>query len=198
MTYCEGFYTPASLPNATLSKSDISKNVTRCSNRTAMYDLDIQQILQQELDEGGTGIDLSDLNWPDDIQKGLDVLRTAAKATFVLYCIAIGFIGLALIAAVVSLFLAGRLSAFINLILDWLAFIVLGIASAIATAISVKGANTINKYGDDIGVSASKGTKFLIITWVATGLLLVSSMIWCVLAVLGRRRKKTGTAPKYG
>lgn len=133
-----------------------------------------------------------------DIQKGLNALRIAAKATFVLYCIAIGFIGVALIAAVLSLFFAGRLSAFLNLILDWLAFIVLGIASAITTAISVKGTETINKYGGEIGVRASKGEKFLVITWVATGLLLVSSLIWCVLAVVGRKRKRAGGAPKYG
>lgn len=97
MTYCEGYYTPGPTANATLDKSDISKNVTKCSNRTAMYNFDPQAILQRELDESGTGIDLSDLDWPEDIQDGIDALRVSAKATFVLYCVAIGFIGVALI-----------------------------------------------------------------------------------------------------
>lgn len=103
MTYCEGYYKPGPVPNATLSKDDISKNVTECSNRTAMYNFDPEEILQRELDESGTGVDLSDLDWPDDIQKGIDALIISAKATFVLYCIAIGFIGVALLSVSVTI-----------------------------------------------------------------------------------------------
>ncbi|EME88066.1 uncharacterized protein MYCFIDRAFT_85950 [Pseudocercospora fijiensis CIRAD86] len=199
MTYCEGYYKPGPVPNATLSKDDISKNVTQCSNRTAMYSFDPQEILQKELNESGTGVDLSDLDWPEDIQKGIDAVRISAKATFVLYCIAIGFIGIALVLAAISFCTQGRLSALINVIVDWLAFIVLGIASAIATAIAVKASDVINRYGHDIGVSASKGRNFLIITWVATGLLLLSSILWCVdCCVGGRRKRHQYTAAKHG
>lgn len=207
MTYCEGYYYYNNNNNNTRdnnnnnndnNEDDAKKNITKCSNRTALYNFNPQKILQQELDASNTGIDLSDLNWPSDISTGLNALRIAAKATFVLYCIAIGFIGIALLAAVASIFLAGRLSAILNVIADWMAFVTLGIASAIATAVAVKGARTINKYGGEVGVSADRGTKFLVITWVATGLLLLSSVVWCVLAVMGRRRYKAGTVPKYG
>lgn len=208
MTYCEGYYyynnnnnnnnTRDNNNNNNNDEEDAKKNITKCSNRTALYNFNPQKILQQELDASNTGIDLSDLNWPSDISTGLNALRIAAKATFVLYCIAIGFIGIALLAAVASIFLAGRLSAILNVIADWMAFVTLGIASAIATAVAVKGARTINKYGGEVGVSADRGNKFLVITWVATGLLLLSSVVWCVLAVMGRKRYKAGTVPKYG
>ncbi|KAF7190212.1 SUR7 family protein pun1 [Pseudocercospora fuligena] len=199
MTYCEGYYKPGPVANATLSKDDISKNVTECSNRTAMYNFDPEEILQRELDESGTGVDLSDLDWPDDIQKGIDALRISAKATFVLYCIAIGFIGVAFLSAGISFFMQGRLSALINVILDWFAFVVLGIASAIATAIAVKASGVINEYGNDIGVSASKGRNFLTMTWVATGLLLFASILWFVDCCFGGRRKVPAySAPKHG
>lgn len=212
MTYCEGYYyynnnnnnnnsstnTNTRDNNNNNEDEDAKKNITKCSNRTALYNFNPQKILQQELDASNTGIDLSDLNWPSDISTGLNALRIAAKATFVLYCIAIGFIGIAILAAVASIFLAGRLSAILNVIADWMAFVTLGIASAIATAVAVKGARTINKYGGEVGVSADRGNKFLVITWVATGLLLLSSVVWCVLAVMGRRRYKAGTVPKYG
>ncbi|KAK4507832.1 hypothetical protein PRZ48_001567 [Zasmidium cellare] len=198
MNYCEGFYTPAAIPNATVSKSDIHKNVTACSNRTAMYNFDPQQIIQKELNNSvGSGVVnlVNDLNWPEDITNGIRALQVAAKAAFVLYCIAIGFIGVALILAVVSIFFEGRLSALLNMLVDWLAFLVLGIASAIATAIAVKGASVINKYGDDIGVSAQQGNKFMILTWVATGLLLLASIVWCFDCIAGRRRRVA--EPKY-
>lgn len=200
MTYCEGYYyyNNNNTRDNNNNEDDAQKNITKCSNRTALYNFNPQKILQQELDASNTGIDLSDLNWPSDISTGLNALRIAAKATFVLYCIAIGFIGIALLAAIGSIFLAGRLSAILNVIADWMAFVTLGIASAIATAVAVKGARTINKYGGEVGVSADRGNKFLVITWVATGLLLLSSVVWCVLAVMGRRRYKAGTVPKYG
>lgn len=199
MNYCEGFYVPAAVPNSTVSKSHIHKNVTECSNRTSLYNFDPQQIIQKELNNSvGDGVVnlVNDLNWPEDITKGIRALRVAAKAMFVLYCIAIGFIGVALILAIVCIFFEGRLSALLNVMVDWLAFLVIGIASAIATAIAVKGASVINKYGDDVGVSAQQGNKFMILTWVSTGSMLLASIVWCFDCIVGRRRRQV-REPKY-
>lgn len=198
MNFCEGYYVPGAVPNSTLEKSKIHKNVTDCSNRT-MYNLNPQQIIQKELNNSlGDGVVslVDDLNWPEDISKGLKALTVAFKAAFVLYCIAIGFIGIALILAIVSIFTRGRLSALLNMMVDWLAFLVIGIASAIATAIAVKGASVVNKYGHDIGVSAQQGDKFMIFTWVSTGLMLLASIVWCFDCVLGTRRR--AAEPKHG
>ncbi|EME49379.1 hypothetical protein DOTSEDRAFT_119794 [Dothistroma septosporum NZE10] len=198
MAYCEGFYTPDAVPNATLKRNDINRNVTDCSNRTTVYNFDPQQILQDELDNSGHGnIDLvADLRWPKDVSKGIRALRIAARAAFVLYCIAIGFEGIGLILGMVSFFLEGRLNAFANMFVDWLAFLVLGIASAISTAIAVKGVDVINKYGDKIGIQAQRWSKFLTLTWVATGLMLLASIVWCFDCVVGSRHRRS--ARKYG
>ena len=179
-----------------MRRADIDRHVTGCSNRTAMYHFDPQQILQSELDDSGHGdIDLvSDLRWPEDVSRGIRALRVAARAAFVLYCIAIGFEGIALILGIVSVFLAGRVSAVANMFIDWLAFLVLGIASAIATAIAVKGVDVINEHGDEIGLQAQRGNKFLILTWIATGLMLLASIVWCLDCVVGSRRRRR--APK--
>lgn len=191
LDFCEGFYTPTALPNATVDNGDISKNVTSCSNRTAMYTFDPRETLQRELNRTGhSDINLEDLDWPSQVDDGLRALQMASNAVFVLYCIGIGFAFLAFIAALVSIFFSGRISAFINVIIDWLAFLAIGIASAIATAIVVKSTQLINKYGNDIGIEAQKGSKFLAITWVATAVMLVASLVWCCDCVVGRRREK--------
>lgn len=189
--YCKGYYTPSSLPNSTLPRSEIHKNVTECSNSTdGMNDFDPRRILQRELDEAGHGdLDLvRDLMWPEDIDNGIRALRLSAKVAFILYCTAIGLIGMALLSAIISMFLSSRFSAFFNVILDLLAFTAIGLASAITTAIAVKGSDVVNKYGQKIGVSATQGNKFILLTWIAAVLMLLASLIWCLDCIVGRRR----------
>ncbi|KAK0848888.1 hypothetical protein LTR03_005453 [Friedmanniomyces endolithicus] len=197
LDFCEGYYTPGPVPNTTLPRSQIHRNVTSCSNRTAMYSFDPRTTLQQELNASGHGNDaLSDLNWPSDVDRGLHALVIAQKATFVLYCVAIALIGVATLLALASLFAEGRLSAFVNVLVDWLAFLAIGLASAIATAVAVKAVDVINKYGDHIGAQASTGSKFLVLTWVATAVMLVASIVWCFECIVGR--KEVGPRSKKG
>jgi len=197
LDFCEGYYTPGPVPNTTLPRSQIHRNVTSCSNRTAMYSFDPRTTLQQELNASGHGnVALSDLNWPSDVDRGLHALVIAQKATFVLYCVAIALIGVATLLALASLFAEGRLSAFVNVLVDWLAFLAIGLASAIATAVAVKAVDVINKYGDHIGAQASTGSKFLVLTWVATAVMLVASIVWCFECIVGR--KEVGPRSKKG
>ncbi|KAK4560800.1 hypothetical protein LTR86_005380 [Recurvomyces mirabilis] len=197
MDYCEGFFMPGPVPNATLSKKSIHRNVTSCSNHTAMYDFDPREVLQKELNASGhSNINLDDLKWPSAIDKGLHALRIAQRATFVLYCVAIALIGLATLLALISIFFEGRLSAFLNVLVDLLAFLAIGIASAIATAVAVKAADVINHYGNAVGVSASKGGKFLTLTWVATAVMFVASLVWCLDCIVGRKQPRRQTATK--
>jgi hypothetical protein len=60
----------------------------------------------------------------------------------------------------------------------------------------VKGTGLINEYGNDIGLEAKYGGKFLALTWAATGLMLVVLLAWVVEFCVGRRQKKTYT--KHG
>lgn len=188
LDYCEGYYTPAAVANATVSKHDIHKNITHCSNKTAFFHFNPTDTLQAELNKTGLGINLTSLDWPDAINDGIKTLRVAQKAAFILYCIAIGLLFLAAIGALAAVFLTGRLTAFVNFLVCDLAFFAILIASALTTTVAVKAADVVNKHGSDIGVRASKGSKFLVLTWVATGLAFLSVLTWMFECVLGRRR----------
>lgn len=173
MDLCEGTFTP----NATDNHAQL--NVTSCSNQTAMYHFDISKQLNSELEVGPLHINLSDVDWPDEIQNGLNALNTAVDATFVLYAIGIAAAGCAILASVVAVFLHGsRLISFGNWGLASLSFFALLIASIIVTVVQAKATDEINKYGNDIGVSASKGRKYLILTWVSVASMFLASMAW--------------------
>ncbi|KAL1302492.1 hypothetical protein AAFC00_002882 [Neodothiora populina] len=197
LDYCEGYFTPAAVPNATVTKSDIDKNITHCSNRTAFFHFDPSKTLQTELDNSGVGINLTSLDWPDAINDGIKTARVAQKAVFILYCLAAGLLLICALAALVGIFLTGRLTACVNMLLCTLAFFAILIASALATTVAVKVANVVNQHGKDIGVSASKGGRFMALTWVATVLALLDCAVWAVECCVGRRRKTYAKA-QYG
>jgi len=187
LDFCEGYYTPTSVANATIPMKSIHQNVTFCSNRTAFFQFDPRYTLQRELNASGhSNINLTALHWPDSIDKGLQALYEAQKAAFILYCIGIGLIGITTLLAIASIFLEGRLSAFVNILVTMLAFLAIAIASALTTGIAVKAANLINKYGNPVGISATKGSRFMILTWVATGLVFINILVWCFACVVGR------------
>lgn len=94
---------------------------------------------------------------------------------------------MALLLAIISVCLEGRLSALTNDVVDYLAFLAIAIASAISTAIAVKSANVINHHGSSVGISAKRGNKFLALTWVATAIMLMASFVWCFECIVGPR-----------
>jgi hypothetical protein len=196
LDYCYGTYTPQPVPNDTVHANDIHRNVTACSNATAMYNFDPAQALQDSLNRSGVDITLSDLQWPQQIQDALNALRIAAKAAFVLYCIGIAVAFCAFITSILGIFSSGRLVAFVNVLTSIVAFLALGIASALVTAIMVKGSNAINKYGREIGVEANRGNNFLAITWAATGAMLLAIIIWSLECCVGHRRRPRTYADK--
>ena len=184
MDLCEGTYTP----NATEKGANL--NVSTCSNQTAMYHFDISKVLNQELEIGPLHINLSDIDWPSEIQSGLNDLNTAADVTFVLYAIGIAAAGCAIIASLVALFLNGsRLISFGNWGLATLSFMAFLIASIIVTIVQQKATHIINKYGNEIGVYAYKGMKYLTLTWVAVAVMFLAATAWVVEFCVGRRNK---------
>ncbi|KAL2029928.1 hypothetical protein VTO58DRAFT_109120 [Aureobasidium pullulans] len=190
LDYCSGYYTPTDLPNATFSKSDIDQNITYCSNRTSFFRFNPTIALEQELNKTGLNITLEDLHWPEAVNDGVHALRVAQKAAFLLYCIAAGLLLLATFASLVSFFFNGRLSAFVDISLWFLAFLAIALASAITTAVAVKASSVINKHGKDIGVQAQRGNKFMALTWVATALAFLNVFVWVFECLRGRRREK--------
>lgn len=191
LTFCEGYYTPGSEPNSTLTLKEIHKNVTSCSNKTAFYSFNPTETLQRELNNSGhSNINLTDLHFPSAIEDGLKTLRIAQKAAFILYCIAAGLLFVSAVTALVAFFFSGRLSAFLNILISMLAFWAILIASALTTAVGVKAAKVVNEHGKDIGISARKGDKFLILTWVATALAFLDILVWTFECIVGHRRHR--------
>ncbi|KUI67273.1 SUR7 family protein pun1 [Cytospora mali] len=198
MTYCEGYYEPTALPNASVSLGSISKNFTYCSPRSADFQFDPRAALQRDLNASGNSwLDVTtDLDWPDEVDQGLQAVHIVQRVAFVIYCIAIGLIGLATLVSVVSVLFSGRLSACGNVLLALLAFLVAIIASALATAVAVVGETAVNHYGGDVGISATAGGKFLGLTWGATGAMLVCVVWWSVDCCCGRRGRNKSKAAR--
>ena len=186
MNYCEGYYEGNDTAGA-------KENITHCSNRTAFFHFNPTQIIQNEL---APGLNLSDLHWPSEIEDAVKTIEVASKVMFVFYVIGIIFAGFAVLGAIWGVFANGRLSAFVNFLLDILAFLFIGIASAISTAIIVKAVNAINKYGAEIGLAAYKGKEFLGMTWAATAVMLLASLMWIAECCAGRRRTRRGGGEK--
>jgi len=189
LDYCYGEYVPTDMPNATVPAKDIHRNVTGCSNRTAMYWFDPTAILSHALNASGVNVTLQDLEWPQDIQHGLDALRLVSVTAFVLYCIAIGLVFLSFLAALPAVFAEGRLAACVNVLLATLGFLAFGLASALVTAVAVKGVDVVNKHGRRVGVEAKRGNKFLALTWAGTGIMFLVVIMWTVEVCVGRKRK---------
>lgn len=185
MDLCEGSYKP----NATAKHA--SKNVTKCSNQTAMYHFDITNQISNELENGKLHINISDINWPSQIQDGINALNAAMDATFVLYAIGIAAAGLAIIMTFVAIFLHGsRLVSFCNWGLATLSFLALMISSIIITIVQNKFTQNINKYGNEIGIYAYRGGKYLTITWIATAVMFLAAAAWVVEFCIGRQNRR--------
>ncbi|KAL8637142.1 MAG: hypothetical protein Q9228_005556 [Teloschistes exilis] len=185
LDYCEGYYTPSAFANAT---AEPHKNVTQCSNRTALFHFDPSSVIQKELKPG---ITLDDLHWPSAIKNAVRAVEIASKVMFVLYCIGAAATGLALLGAFLGVLSGGRLAALSNNMLAFLAFMALGIASAIASAIMSKVVDEVNKHGTDVGVTAARGKTFLGLTWTATVLMFITAIAWIYEFVAHRRQQTT-------
>ena len=108
----QGYYTPTPFTNLT---SQPSKNITFCSNETSFFPFDPAAAIQNELK---SGVKLSDLQWPKELQDGVHAVKAATSVMFAVYFIAAISTGTALIAALVGVRAVWRYSAVINMILS--------------------------------------------------------------------------------
>jgi len=136
-------------------------------------------------------INLSDIDWPSEIQEGLNKLNIALDATFVLYIIGIAASGLAILASLLALLLASsRIISFGNWGIASIAATCLIIASVMVTIIQSEVTKLINKYGNQVGVYAYRGGKYLAITWVAAVVMLLAGTWWVMELCMERRNKE--------
>ncbi|KAF4450500.1 hypothetical protein F53441_6390 [Fusarium austroafricanum] len=193
MATCDGQYKP----NATSPGAGF--NVTNCTNSAPEKRFNLTEMLDKQLSVGPFKLSLTDINWPDDIQDSIDLLNSALLATFVFYVVAVGLTGLAMLASLGAFFLFARRGVnAVNVILSGLAALVLLIASILVTVAGKKGVKAINKIGDNVGVSASLGNKFLGLTWAAAGLMIIAAIYWVMHLCLMRRERKRQWKPRKG
>ncbi|OBT93632.1 hypothetical protein VE01_08068 [Pseudogymnoascus verrucosus] len=190
---CMGTYTPRATDRGA------KMNVSGCTPMKAMYHFDPTSQLQKELDSGPLAgkINLADLGYSDDIKNGIKAFNIAMTAMFILYCIGAAASGLCIILALISFFSTGRLTSCLNFLLAIVAFLALAISSAIVTAIIVKATEVVNQYGNDVGLYAYKGHKFLAMTWGGTAAMGVAMGAWVVIFCMGRKDSRRASEKPY-
>lgn len=148
-------------------------------------------MLDREISVGPFDVNLADLGWESKIQEKLDKINDVLLGLFVLFVLGMGFSGLALLGCVpAALFPQTRVLPTVNLAASSLAFLSLAIASIIVTVAATKGVDEINDAAEEVGVNVERGTKFMAITWVATGAMLSAAVFWAVKFVGVRREAR--------
>ena len=181
MDHCEGYFSP----NGTSKR-----NVTYCSNRTAMANFNLTQTLQKGLNSTGDPVTLPDLQFPQVLEDGIHSFKLAFNACFILYLIGIIFTISAFCLGFLGILREGRMSAFLNMGCTWSAFFFLTLASIVTTVASTKAANVINDNGKSLNINAARGENFISLTWAAVALMIVAGCCWIGEFLVGRHKAK--------
>lgn len=69
----------------TISSHEIARNFTYCSPRSGNFQFDPREAIQRDLNASGNGwLNVSDLNWPDDIDRGIDAIHIVQRVAFII------------------------------------------------------------------------------------------------------------------
>ncbi|KAK6224642.1 SUR7 protein [Colletotrichum tabaci] len=182
MDVCQGDFAPnVTAPNAWL-------NVTNCTQPSPGPNVNLTRMLDQELSIGPLRLSLADLNWPDTIEDTLDKVNKFLLAIWVLYVLGIAFSGLAVLGSLAAFFLGFKKRTTVtNFVFAILAALVLFAGSLITTIGAKEGAKQITDIGEDIGISAKAGQKFMIISWVAFAVMFAAAVYWVTQFCVERR-----------
>ena len=63
-------------------------------------------------------------------------------------------------------------------------------ASAMVHSMIIKVVHVVNKYGNDIGVFAYEGKRFLGLTWTAVVLMFIASVVWVTMWSAARKAER--------
>lgn len=174
---CEGDFSPnATTPGA-------GYNLAKCTKPLDTGEYNVTQMFDHELRVGPLKLNLADLGFTKDLQNEFDRIPRILLALAVIYILAVGFTGLAFLAAVAAMVMLpgygrSRLLVLMNLGIVALGFLAL-LAGSLATTVGARPVvNKINDFGEDIGLTAMVGRKFLGLTWAAVGLMAVALGYW--------------------
>ncbi|KAK2606124.1 hypothetical protein QQS21_003519 [Conoideocrella luteorostrata] len=192
MDSCEGFYAP----NTTAPNPGF--NITNCTSSGPSDRFNLTEIVDKELKVGPLKLNLADIKWPDSIQDSIDSLNSALLALFIFYALGAGFSGLSALCSLFAIWKPDlRRMALINFVIASLGFLSILIGSIIVTVAANTAVKSLNKVGEKIGMSAIKGTKFYILSWVATGFMGIVMLFWMgKFWVVRRERKRLGFSEK--
>jgi hypothetical protein len=174
---CEGDFTPnATTPGA-------GYNVTNCTKPLKTAEYNITKMFDHELEVGPFNLNLADLGFTSELQEEFDKIPRILLALAVVYILAVGFTGLACLASVAGILMLpvhgkSRAVVLANLGIAALGFLTL-LAGSLVTTIGAKpAADKINDFGNDIGLAATVGGRFLGLTWAAVGLMVLVVGYW--------------------
>ncbi|KAH8912613.1 hypothetical protein BR93DRAFT_922581, partial [Coniochaeta sp. PMI_546] len=196
MDSCEGDFSP------NVTAKDPGYNVSSCTEplKTAQYNLTAK--LDHELAIGPLKLNLADLGFTKDLQDEFNKIPHLLMALALIYILAVGFTGLSFFGSLAAVPLINsakaRLVILAHLGTAGLAAILLLVGS-LTTTVGAKGAaDKIDDLGEDIGLRATAGGKFLGLTWAAVGLMVVAAGYWAWEVVRSRRRGAERFEEKVG
>lgn len=194
MNWCEGDFAPNS------SVVGAWYNITNCTERSAGIHFNLTEILNHEISVGPLELNTDQIPIPDAIQNAIEDLNSALLALFVLFVLGAALSGFTILLNLVTIFFSftwsrrgshrrdsGHKKTIIgNAVFNFLAAVVLAVAAAIATVIGKKVASEITDAGEDVGISANAGMKFIGICWGAFGAMFLAFVFWCASCCLPR------------
>jgi hypothetical protein len=108
-TFCQGTYSPNS------TARNARKNVTQCSKSSLGFHFQPTEFVQQHLPDG---ITLDDIHWPNEVTDAERTIKTVSHIMVAFYIAGIVLSGSAILTGLAGIFFDGRLSAFINWLVD--------------------------------------------------------------------------------
>jgi len=185
---CEGDFTP----NATTIGAGF--NVTNCTAPLDTGKYNVTARLDHDLGVGPLKINLASLKWSQDLQHEFDKIPGLFLALAIFFIIGAGAAGVSMLSSIAGLVTysrSPRLTALNNVCWAGLSALALFVGSMIVTIGGKKAADAINEFGDDIGLVATRGSKFISISWASFAAMFVAACYWTyeLFAVIKARRR---------
>ncbi|CAG9988243.1 unnamed protein product [Clonostachys byssicola] len=175
MNGCQGSFQP----NGTVKSASLQ--TTNCSDSKAGL--------------GPFDIKLPDLGWTDDIQANLNSLNEALLGFFVLYVLGITLCGISILTCLAAFIKPQHKKVVLSAVFtNLIAASVLVAASIIATVMTTKGIERMNRLTRHIGVEIQGGYKFLGLTWTSAVAILLAFMFWGIKYLLIRKGRDSPVA----
>lgn len=160
MNFCEGQFVVTNQPPLPTS---MVKNVTYCSKTTFHHTFDLRTILQSRVNINSS--DTADLHWPAQIDTGFESLRAAQRAVIVLYYISIACMLTAAAVTTVNRCDRSSTASFLICGLEGVGLCALFLAALLVNGVAIKSTRLIRTHGGGLGISASIGVKFILLSW---------------------------------